>query len=233
MIRPLIAFILFVSLCAPTLAQRKIWFDRNWDRLPTSKDAMYYRLWEGEEGNYLIKDYYRSGELQMEGRSKTIEPTHLFGEVVFYFKNGQIDEIGVYEEDNRIGEWIYYYDHGGEYAKGEFLEGNKTGVWEYYNDSGAVESKGEFLEGKSQGIWTYFYDNGQIESSGLLKRVSLSEIGKPTTKVVLLNQNTVAKKMPIMDLLPVILKMGPNAFLLSLKSPTEMVSGCCTLKMGK
>lgn len=117
-------------------SQDTIYYDKKWK--PThSKDYSFYRVKKDiDNGGYYAKDYFRNGNLQMEG--------HFSG-----------DEI-------REGLFTYYYANTQLQSKGEYLHNEKNGEWVNYSDSGIVISKGKYEYGKQQGEWKYYYLDGSL-----------------------------------------------------------------------
>ncbi len=89
-----------------------IFYNKKWD--PTSKeDAMYYRLitFDGKS-DYLVKDYFMNGTLQMEAHCKSINPEIKQGACTYYHPNGKRKAVGNYSNDKAVGVWNYYGPRG-------------------------------------------------------------------------------------------------------------------------
>ncbi len=88
------------------------------------------------------KEYYESGELQMEG----------------LFKNGQ-----------RNGYWTTYYKCGAKLATGLYNEGQATGQWKIYYKSGSIKAEGQFINGQQNGHWREYYESWDLKGEGPCK----------------------------------------------------------------
>ena len=94
--------ILVVKICVLSsisiFSQTVEYYDANWER--TTKDqAAYYREINYDENRKpigLIKGFHISGELQFEGQMISINPDILDGKCIWYYKNGQKSEEGIY-----------------------------------------------------------------------------------------------------------------------------------------
>lgn len=76
------------------------------------------------------KTYYDNGQI--------LEDTYfnkegkLTGEGKAYFKNGQLQSIGKYDNGKMIGNWKQYFDNGKLKIEGSYTEGKQSGSWTYY-----------------------------------------------------------------------------------------------------
>ena len=71
-------------------AQEVVWLDENHNQTSAS-EGMYYRLItdQNKGGNYLIEDYYKSGDLYRTGKaaSLTVQKEMFRGFVIYYYKD--------------------------------------------------------------------------------------------------------------------------------------------------
>ena len=70
---------------------------------------------------------------------------------------------------NKIGEWVSYYKNGQLESKGIYNNGIKEGEWIWYYDNGQLQIKGFYKNGKQVGEWISYYYNGQIQLKGFYK----------------------------------------------------------------
>lgn len=70
------------------------------------KDAQYYRVAEGNEGELFVgRTYTMAGKLKAEGRYTDPELSIEHGEFVFYHTNGSVESRGAYVMGNKSGVW--------------------------------------------------------------------------------------------------------------------------------
>lgn len=63
------------------------------------------------------------------------------GEYKVFFENGQIKEIGMYDNNKKIGDWKEYNYHGElrrirKYEKGKLISDDKYGIWKEFGQNG-------------------------------------------------------------------------------------------------
>ncbi|WP_241330819.1 toxin-antitoxin system YwqK family antitoxin [Chryseobacterium arthrosphaerae] len=86
------------------LAQEKTYFDENWEK--TTQDKMeYYRETSPKGKLTLIKDYYKDGNLQMEGLASDTTPnSEVFdGKVTWYTPEGKVMNTITYSNGKQVG----------------------------------------------------------------------------------------------------------------------------------
>lgn len=58
-----------------------------WNPINSAKDAAYYRTIEQKAGSYLVRDYYISGEIEMEAPCSAVTPILIKdGKATWYLK---------------------------------------------------------------------------------------------------------------------------------------------------
>jgi protein TonB len=129
----LLVLILLATLpvCAGAQSKAKIiaYFDEHWRKVKDSNEAKYYRTAEKVNGKYLVKDYYNSGQLQMEMVCDEVEPKLKWdGPAVLYYQNGEKKEEGLFKDEERYGLHRYWYDNG-KMHKVVFHKGKNTDVY--------------------------------------------------------------------------------------------------------
>lgn len=126
----------------PSICQRDtIYLDNKF--MPTEKGKhAYYRLLDKmPAGNYKIRDYYRSGAIQMAGYADQPDAKHLTGTVVRYDSDGTISSVC--EHKSYTDGWITFYDDN--FIKTSSLwcvQGLKNGVAYFYDEQGKELAKG-------------------------------------------------------------------------------------------
>lgn len=95
-------------------AQERYYIDKSGNRVEKEK-AQLYREIQKKDDLYHIKDYYLSGQLQMEGFSKVEKVerlTDLEGKFVFYHENGQVESSGEMQDGKPLNEIRQFDDKG-------------------------------------------------------------------------------------------------------------------------
>jgi antitoxin component YwqK of YwqJK toxin-antitoxin module len=167
------------KLCISQTASidRKIYLDSTWNKT-TSENYTYYRIIESYDSQkelYKIKDYYKSGILQMEGTSKTTDPISKEGEFVLYYENGNRKCISNYTNGTLDGIYYELYENGDKKLQGKYIlhknkhfstlkiknywNSNKVqkvteGIGEYQVNNAEESGKGAIKNGFKEGIWT-------------------------------------------------------------------------------
>lgn len=135
----------------------------------TKENYKYYRIVKDYNLNkdiYMVKDYYKSGVLLMEGTSITKGGTTKEGEFVFYYKNGNKKAITNYVKSRPNGKCSEWYENGNKKLEGEYIEDEKTFVqtlkifqfWNSENVQKVIDGNGDYEE-----ILSYFFASGKIK----------------------------------------------------------------------
>lgn len=136
------------------------YFDNDWKRCKP-KNAAYYRLVTYQSPNKpagVVKDYYITGELQSEFTCPYLDyedegKNFHEGTSTWYYKNGQIQQIRHYFNNNINGTNTYYYEDGQKSAELEYSYGVLNGkVLQWYKNGKtklfAIHNNGELTENK-------------------------------------------------------------------------------------
>jgi antitoxin component YwqK of YwqJK toxin-antitoxin module len=151
-------FFIVPKLCVSQTSanDRKIYLDSTWNET-ISDNYKYYRIvqdYYSDKDSYLIKDYYKSGVLQMEGTSKTKDASVKEGEFVFYYENGNKKEVKNYIQSRPNGKSSEWYENGNKKLEGEYIEDKKTFVgelkvfqfWNSENVQTVIDGNGDYEE---------------------------------------------------------------------------------------
>ena len=86
-----------------------ILFDENWQVTDSLDKAVFYRLinYHNDAPVDTVKDYYISGQIQMEGIMKSDRPEILDGLVKFYNQDGSIENVEFFPGDRNLDESIH------------------------------------------------------------------------------------------------------------------------------
>lgn len=157
-----LVFLMFVGFFTSTItAQNTIWLDANWQK--TTKDnAVYYRPTPKTKDNgFLIVDYYKNGNVQMEGFSltNTLHKEKFDGLVNYYHSNGKPFHKAHYKNGVLDGVSKVFYETGDLKEQGKYKDGKRDGVWKVFNKNGKIKTKGKYRDGEKVGVWKTFYKN--------------------------------------------------------------------------
>ncbi|WP_405398320.1 hypothetical protein [Maribacter sp. Asnod2-G09] len=118
--------LLFLVFSAHITAQKDtLYFDADWHRTEKASAAFFRPVPLEKEGDlYHVKDYFISGNIQMDGYWSNLEDETNQGKVQWYHENGQLLESRQYTDDILNGESIVYSKNGFLRAKGEYKNGH-------------------------------------------------------------------------------------------------------------
>lgn len=111
-----------------------IFYDIHWKQC-SHDDYTYYRLIEKSKDAYIVRDYYKTGQLQMEGPYTSINPE---------WKNGF---------------FTYYYSSGQKETEGDYYNNKKRGTFRNYSPSGTLTSSTEYKNGMKNGRSVQYFPN--------------------------------------------------------------------------
>lgn len=90
-----------------------IYFDKQWKEVESKEKAYYYRSMEAvSDTQYIVRDFYINDSLLMLGSYYSLEPEVKHGKFLFWYKNGQLAEEGLYVKNFKFGPWKQYYENG-------------------------------------------------------------------------------------------------------------------------
>jgi len=119
-----------------------IYFDQNWNQ-SSRAEASYFRIVSIDTSRilFMVRDYYLSGQLQMEGAFRSINP------------------------DMRIGEFSYWYQSGARHIKCNFKNGLPDGQYEEWHENGTMKTEKSFIAGRLDGVEKTWNDKGILTKS--------------------------------------------------------------------
>lgn len=151
-----------------------------------SNDYVYIRVIKDSKlplKSYTVQEYYRSGEMRMEGTSETNSGNTKEGIVTYYYKNTNKKSLTNYVKGRINGIYLEWYENGSKKLEGENIEDEKKKTsmlkinqfWDLYGVQKVVDgngffedkdekeySKGEVKNGFKDGIWEGSLKNSQI-----------------------------------------------------------------------
>jgi len=98
----------------------------------SKSEAKYISKRFNKEGEWVVNNYYLSGELQMIGTYKSKKYKERQGLFKYYYKNGKLKSEGTYENDKRNGNWTSWEQTGGIHKKGKYVKGEFNGIINWY-----------------------------------------------------------------------------------------------------
>lgn len=139
-----------------------IYFDQN--RYQTSKhEASYYRIVSIDTPRirFMVRDYYLTGQLQMEGAYRSINPDVKIGGFSYWYQNG-VKHIGCYFKEGMLdGPYKEWYDNGSLKAERNYIAGSLDGMEKVWNAKGILTKSVRYKNGARHGNFITYYDNGQ------------------------------------------------------------------------
>lgn len=91
--------------------------------------------------------WFKNGQPQMRGQ---FENGLRQGVFLGWHSNGQKEVVGRFEKDQRVGNWTWWYSNGFKSVQGEFVDGRQVGEWIWWNDDGTVRNRQDM--GSQKGI---------------------------------------------------------------------------------
>lgn len=142
-----IMFVLFMILSINFCIGQEIdtlYYDKDWKVVKNAYFASYYRIYDVSNGSKVRKpfrDYYITGELQAEGGYISIDAyddskSVFDGEMIGYYKNGNIQFKRFEDEGVVEGEVFFYYENGNLKEHAYLKKGKFDGVWTKIDENG-------------------------------------------------------------------------------------------------
>lgn len=140
-----------------------LYYDKDWKVAKNALFASFYRIYDASDKSpdgKPFRDYYISGQLQSEGRYISIDPyddskSVFDGEMINYYKNGQVQYKRFENRGVKQGEAFAYYENGKLNAHYFFKDGEMDGVATFIDEKGNV-TQSEFANGKPKYDFYYY-----------------------------------------------------------------------------
>ena len=167
-----------------------LYYDRNWKVIGNKTFASYYRfaLYPADSDiERYYKTYYVSGELQGEGKfinmdEKESAKNLLDGEILNYFKNGNISERMFYAQGIQEGEYTAYYENGNIKEHYTLASGKKNGIHSSFTEDGKVCRLSIYKDNAISGFYVVTDINGNYSKYDVQNETPIFEI--PSTDEV-------------------------------------------------
>lgn len=159
------SFLVFISVLIASLSIQAQEIEIYYLKYAKSyKDTIVYkREISFKKGLYHVKDYYPSGQLQMEGTyssfDKEVKVASLWcnyrtntkeGEFKKWYKTGQLESRGNYKKGLRHGVYEYWYSDGKRESVQNYRRGQKHGTCAWWKEDGSLQRKLVFKKGENQ-----------------------------------------------------------------------------------
>ncbi|KAB1153854.1 toxin-antitoxin system YwqK family antitoxin [Tenacibaculum aiptasiae] len=157
----LIIVMFFGFLTSSITGQETIWFDKNWKETTKENHEFYRPAPKKIKDGFWIIDYYKNGQIQMEGYSTINKPDgEVFdGLVIYYHPNGKPFHKANYKNGKLDGVRKVFYESGELKQQGKYNDGKREGVWKTFYKNGKIETKGKYRDNEKVGVWKTFYKN--------------------------------------------------------------------------
>lgn len=174
----IVLFILSKISFSQTKDDKVIFLDSLWNET-TPKEFKYMRIikdYNLEKADYILTDYYLSGNPQMVGKVEDKDKLSRTGQFVYYYENGNKQKIVHYNKNKLVGSSFELYENGNKKLEGEYIEEKDEAniykiknYWDKNNNQKVLDgngtyeeigkkffASGEIKEGVKEGVWQGF-----------------------------------------------------------------------------
>ncbi len=141
-----------------------VYFNSSWDQ-SDEENAEYYRVISNDTSGKLqfhVKDYYKTGQIQMTGNYKSINPDYKLGKFYYYYKNGQLHIECNYYHNNPEGKYCEYFSNGQLRSEKNYKSGRLNGTELTWSAEGRIKKEVNYKNGAKHGKFLTYYDNGLL-----------------------------------------------------------------------
>ena len=121
--------------------------------------AYVAKAWE-DKGGWSALVYDNSGKLVMTGQYKDRSLKMRQGVFTFYHPNGTPEQVGRYENTQKVGPWISYYDDGMMKDSMSYANNMRNGMALGWHTNGQRRFAGAYKDSYMEGPWMWFHKNG-------------------------------------------------------------------------
>lgn len=153
----LIFSLLFITLIGFSQNTKTIYYDADWNVISNKKNASFYRNiepYKEDKTHYLVRDFYITGEKQMEAVMSSLEPEINDGFSNFFYKDGKQNTARFYVNGKENGHYKEWFPNGVVEKEGDIKDDQKTGQWKYNYSDGTAKTSGIYTNDEKQGEWT-------------------------------------------------------------------------------
>jgi CHAT domain-containing protein/antitoxin component YwqK of YwqJK toxin-antitoxin module len=145
-----------------------IWFDQKWKPTTIKDSVKYYRLiaYHDSKPLGLVKDYYKSGELQGEFYLAADQPTEVMGDgkSIEYYENGNVQQIEERINGKLVGTMTVYYSNGKMQGEQSYVDGKINGKATTYFENGNKRTEIDLRNDQYHGKFIIYFENGTVKS---------------------------------------------------------------------
>ena len=80
-----------------------------------------------------------TGAIFAQNAKPILEPFGKKLKATYFHENGEVQQVGYFENGKLEGIWVSYDESGNRIATGEYTQGVKTGKWLFWNDEQLAE----------------------------------------------------------------------------------------------
>lgn len=80
-----------------------------------------------------------SGVIFAQDAKPVLEPFGKKVKATYFYENGQVQQVGFFENGKLEGAWTSYDENGARISSGEYNDGVKTGKWFFWNGTNLTE----------------------------------------------------------------------------------------------
>ncbi|MFT7158445.1 MAG: protein TonB [Parvicella sp.] len=128
----LLFLIAFLGNSQDTITQ---YYDADWEETDKESASYLRKAVKVERKNWLVSDYFITGQLQMIGHFRNKKFAKKNGEFTYFNINGNKKNQGFYKKDLKVGEWIWYHKNG-EISSIEQYSLNKMDTFKFFDEEG-------------------------------------------------------------------------------------------------
>jgi len=166
-------FLVPIFLFSQNSSDKIVYYDSIW-KDASKENYQFYRIikdYYTEKDLYQIKDYYKSGVLQMDGNSKTKDGFSKEGKYVYYYENGKKKKEENYIKSRLNGSFSEWYENGNPKLEGEYVESEKginsdLKIYEFWNSKNehTVQKGNGWYEDDKEDNAEYLLAQGNIKN---------------------------------------------------------------------
>ncbi|MBA4054206.1 MAG: hypothetical protein C0490_05795, partial [Marivirga sp.] len=142
----------------PALRTKRIFYDANWKVTDDPSSSTFYRVGtidSLDRWQGQVIDYYRNGDIQMKGKYLDGMKNGIF---IYYSEGGKYSSAGRYVKEDAVGKWETYHWNGTLHSEVYYNQGAFTrNVWDSLGRAQVVNGKGKSVS---------WHLNGQISEEG-------------------------------------------------------------------
>lgn len=146
------------------------------------RNDVYYEVNQTKPFNGKVKDFYKNGQIKLEG---TIKNGEFIGTKKIYYENGQIEAI-IKHDNSKISNYESYYENGQLHMKISFNKDSKPkGLTEVYYENGIKKFKANYSDNGillDKNVVIYRNDGSEIINM-------IIENGVPDQEIQIKNKN--------------------------------------------